>query len=74
MGYGLRVNRCKGTFVGVYSLNGRQTESSEFSSQADAVEAIHHHHRTGFWPREVEERAVEICSACGQVVQGQQGA
>lgn len=70
MSYRLRVNSCQGTFVGVYALNGETSESAEFKSQDDAVAAIHHHHRTGKWPREVEEKPIEVCPTCGQVIPG----
>ena len=67
MSYQLRNNRCEGWWQGVFcDSSGTITESARFSNQAEAVEAIHHHHRKGLWPREVEVKDVEICSSCGQ--------
>lgn len=67
MGYSLKRNRCQRWWQGVHRANdGLSTSSAQFPTQEEAVAAIHHHHRSGKWPREVEEKTVSICPECGQ--------
>ena len=67
MAYKMKVNACAGTFQGVHIAKDRTTsESAPWPTKEQAVDAIHHHHRTGKWPREVQEVEVSICEACGR--------
>ena len=68
MGYRLSHDRCNGTWQGVHCGVDGTSKSRRFDTQQEAVGAIHAHHGTGRWPREVEETEVEICPTCGQVI------
>ena len=67
MSYSLEVNRCEGWYRGVHWVRGKiEARSGKKPDQAEAVKAIRTHHKTGKWPREIENVPVDLCPHCGQ--------
>ena len=69
MRYIIRNNHCEGWFQGVaVDSHGEISNSSKFQTLDGARNAIRFHIKKGMWPYEVDEKPVEVCHVCGQVL------